>query len=315
MLDGVVVRAYSGFYYVQLAGGETGATVECTLRGKFRQRTSGEKVRVKKSRGSAGKVVESAPVALVGDRVKVRMVDSDHGVIEAIEERSSELTRPALANVEQVVIVFAVTNPEPNLALVDRLLTVVAAQELEIILCFNKIDLADPQVSETLVLMYKRAGYRVIPTSAKKGTNVVLLREALQGRLSTFAGPSGVGKSALLNAVSPGHGLVTGQVSEKIHRGKHTTRYAQLLPLEGGGWVADTPGFSQLELAGISPEELSFLFPEFEPFIGQCRFHPCFHDQEPGCAVKKALQGGGITPLRYEHYLEFMQELRAQKVW
>lgn len=314
MQDGVVVRAYSGFYYVQLAGREAEAPVECTLRGRFRQHSPEEKIRAG-GRG-VGKAANSAtPVALVGDRVKVRLADSTHGVIEAIQERRSELARPALANVEQVVVVFAVTSPEPNLALVDRLLAVVAARDLQIILCFNKIDLTDRQASKALALIYEGAGYRVLLTSAKKGANIGRLREALQGRLSTFAGPSGVGKSALLNAVCPGHQLVTGEVSDKIRRGRHTTRYAQLLPLEGGGWVADTPGFSQLELSGLSPEELSFLFPEYEPYLGECRFQPCFHDQEPDCAVKKALQDGKINPIRYGHYLEFLKELRAQKPW
>ncbi len=283
-MNGVVVRTYSGFCYVDIEGD----IWECRLRGKFRL--------TKQS-------------VLAGDRVKVKETADKKGVIEEVLPRATRLDRPAVANVEQVVIVFACRDPAPQTELLDRILVQAEAADISPVICFNKSDLVEDEYLEGLVADYRKTGYRVIPTSTVSGTGVDQLRECLHGRITVLAGPSGAGKSSLLNAVHPGFSLKTGKVSDKIGRGRHTTRYAELLETEPGSMVVDSPGFSSLYLPEIDKESLPELFPDFLEHLDRCKFNGCLHRAEPECAVKKAVKVGHISEKRYEHYLIFLEEL------
>ncbi len=281
-MDGVIIKAYGGFYFVRAVDRE----LKCTIRGKVRRQY--------------GQV-------LVGDRVRVVETGDGQGVVEALLLRRCALTRPPVANVDQAVIIFSFTEPEPNAVLLDRFLVQAQAAGVDPVICFNKLDLAGP--GECAILEhYERAGHPLLQVSAKTGANIERLREILRGRISVFAGPSGVGKSSLLNALQPGLKLKTGEVSRKLKRGRHTTRHVELIPL-AGGFVADTPGFSSLQLPPMSRQELAGYFPEFTAVGEQCRFADCLHRDEPGCAVKQAVQLGRLSPLRYRHYLEFLDEV------
>lgn len=281
-----MVRAYGGYYYVRDGREEW----ECSLRGRFRH----EKQQV-----------------LVGDRVQLRPRHGHAGVIETVLPRRSALVRPPVANVDQAVIVFAVREPDPNPGLLERFLITAAMNDIEPLICFNKVDLTkDGQVE--LVSRY-RESYRVAVTSAKTGEGLGRLREALRGRVSVFAGPSGVGKSTILNALLPDLKLKTGEISEKLKRGRHTTRHVELISLPEGGLVADTPGFSSLDLPDLKPEDLSEYFPEMDEYAARCYFTGCLHNKEPGCAVKEAVEKGRMEEARYRQYLEFLQELKERK--
>ncbi len=282
-----MIKAYSGFYYVRV--GDT--LFECSLRGRFRK----EKQNV-----------------ITGDRVKINILKDDKGVIEEILPRDSQLIRPPIANVEQVIIIMAVRDPNPDLKLLDRLLILAQAAEISPALCFNKAELVERSQVEEMAHIYLSLGYPVVITSALEGWGLDDLRRLLLDKVSVFAGPSGVGKSSLLNALQPGLALKTGQVSDKIGRGKHTTRHVELLPLEIGGLVADTPGFSTLYLPEITPEELGTFFPEIQEYQGGCRFKGCLHHNEPQCGVKDALEAGEIDNRRYQHYLELLAEVKAK---
>ncbi|HEY3315889.1 MAG TPA: ribosome small subunit-dependent GTPase A, partial [Bacillota bacterium] len=231
------------------------------------------------------------------------------GYIETIVPRTTELRKPPVANVDQAAIVFTLRDPDKNLALVDRFLVMVERKGLGIILCLNKCDLLSEEEIAEAVRYYEGSGYRIIPTSAKWSVNLETLRETFAGRTTVLAGQSGVGKSTLLNALIPGAGLSTGELSRKVGRGTHTTRNVRLLRA-WGGLVADTPGFTQVELEGLPVRGLADLFPEFRPCEGYCRFDGCLHDREPGCAVKEAVAEGRIDGQRYQHYLEFLSEAR-----
>jgi ribosome biogenesis GTPase len=284
MLEGVIIRTYAGFYYVKVHQD----LWECKVRGRFKQ--TGERI-------------------LPGDRVQVLEISSGKGMIEKVLPRIRELTRPAVANVEQVIVVMSFINPEANLGLLDRLLVLSEVESLDPVIVFNKMDLVLEVVQNDLVLMYKKAGYPVIAVSAKKGLGISELKDCLKDRISILAGPSGVGKSSLLNAVQPGLGLRTGEVSRKIGTGRHTTRFVELLPLAEGGLVADSPGFSVLALPPMKREELSSYFRELDELTGRCRFNSCLHRSEPDCKVKLAVQEGLIDNRRYQSYLLFLQEV------
>jgi ribosome biogenesis GTPase len=288
MLSGVVVKTYSGYYYVQ--SGEKVTT--CTLRGRF-----------KKERFSL----------LVGDEVIYSASGEDKGVIEEIMPRRSMLKRPMVANVEQVVLTFAAVNPDINTALVDRFLVLAESSGLEIVLCINKIDLADISELTPIIEIYRSIGYPLILTSVKAGGGIDELRDKLFDRITVFAGPSGAGKSSLLNALQPGLALVTGEVSHKIGRGKHTTRYAELMSLAGGGFVVDTPGFSLTEFSDVSESDLAHFFPDIIAVAPGCKFTTCLHLREPQCAVKQAVTDGHIARERYKSYLEVLHEIRENK--
>ncbi|HWR44791.1 ribosome small subunit-dependent GTPase A [Sporomusa sp.] len=288
MLKGIVVKAYNSYYYIQSGS----KIVTCNLRGRF-----------KKERFSL----------LVGDEVTYTLTGPDKGVIEEILPRRSMLKRPMVANVDQVVLTFAAINPNINPALVDKFLVIAEFSELEIVLCINKIDLADSEQVAKLAERYEQIGYRVLTVSAKIGTGVDTLRSLLYDKISVFAGPSGAGKSTILNAVQPGLELMTGEVSHKIGRGKHTTRFAELLPVTGGGFVVDTPGFSFTEFNDIEEAHLMDYFPDISRIAPECKFSTCLHYKEPQCAVKQATSDGRIHPERYQSYLEILTEIRESK--
>lgn len=287
--QGVITAAYGGFYYVQ--PDQSGHIFECKPRGKLK--LSGDRL-------------------LVGDRVNVSL-EGSVGVIEEVLPRKKILIRPAIANVDQVVLVFALRNPDFNPFLADRFLLLAESNDLDILICLNKSDLVPPRTARQVGERFTKAGYRVLETSAIHNVGQRRLRSLLGGRVSVLAGPSGAGKSALLNMIEPGFKLVSGEVSEKIGRGRHTTRYARLLPLKAGGFVADTPGFTQLDLDFASSGELADLFPEFQPLRSNCRFNGCLHQSEPGCAVREAVESGTVDSLRYQHYLKFLEEIRERE--
>lgn len=286
--SGIVMKAYSGYYYVQTSE----EMVTCTLRG-----------RLKKERFTL----------LVGDEVEYSKTDIGKGVIENILPRRTMLKRPMIANVDQVLLTFAAVTPNLNPLVVDRFLIVAELSQLDIVLCINKIELADKEQLALLCDSYKKIGYEVILVSAKENIGIEKLRSYLDQHITVLAGPSGVGKSTILNAIEPGLKLVTGEVSEKIGRGKHTTRYAQLLAVTSGGLVVDTPGFSFTEFNDVEPAEIAECFPEIVKFADQCKFSTCLHDHEPQCAVKKAVQDGLMSKERYSSYREVLAEIKANK--
>lgn len=285
-MEGILLRRYGGFYYVE----SEGDVLTCRARGRLKR--EGE--------------------LLPGDRVEVTVLGPGEGVIEGVRPRSTLLERPSVANVEQAIIVFSLSTPPPDLELLDRLLFLSSVKGIRAVIVWNK---ADEALKEHLELpgLYRQIGYQGLIASARTGQGVDGLQEILSGRLSTFAGPSGVGKSSLLNAIHPALNLRTGEVSVKSGRGRHTTRHAELIRLPGGGWVADTPGFSRLDLPSIDHQEVAAHFPEMETYIGRCRFNSCLHRCEPGCAVVAAAAMGEITRHRYEHYLKFLEEIIAKE--
>jgi len=250
---------------------------------------------------------------LVGDQVEYKVSSGNKGVIETILPRSSLLKRPLVANVNQVVLTFACHNPDYTLAMIDRFLVLAEASQLHSVLCFNKLDLADASQLRTVAELYRSSGYPVVLAAARQNNGIDELRLLLHDRITVFAGPSGVGKSTLLNAIDPALLLKTGAISEKIGRGKHTTRHAELLPLAGGGFVVDTPGFSFTEFIDMPEEAVKGCFPEFYNLTQPCKFSTCLHDSEPQCRVKAAAIQGIISASRYQNYLDILHEVQANK--
>ena len=291
MLNGKIIKGIGGFYYVDTNQG----LYECRARGIFRK---------------------NKITPLVGDRVSISVVDEENkkGVVEEIEDRDTELVRPPIANVDKALIVFAIKNPSPNLSLLDRFIVLAEKENLEIVIVFTKVDLdTDGDILEELKDIYETSGYKVIPVSNKEKLNIDKIKEELKESTVVFAGPSGVGKSSLLNEVDKNFELKTGEVSDKIKRGKHTTRHAELLKLECGGMVADTPGFSSLTLDDIDESELKEYFIEFENH-DECRFGSrCIHENEPSCSVKEAVENGEISKKRYDSYIQLLNEIRSGK--
>ena len=291
MINGKIIKGIGGFYYVDTENG----LYECRARGIFRK---------------------NKITPLVGDRVSISVVDEENkkGVVEEIEERDTELVRPPIANVDKALIVFAIKNPSPNLSLLDRFIVLAEKENLEIVIVFTKVDLdTDGELLGELKDSYEVSGYKVISVSNKLKLNIDKIKEELKENTVVFAGPSGVGKSSLLNEVDKNFELKTGEVSDKIKRGKHTTRHAELLKLECGGMVADTPGFSSLTLDDIDESELKEYFIEFDKY-DECRFGSrCIHENEPSCAVKEAVENGDISKKRYESYIQLLNEIRSGK--
>jgi ribosome biogenesis GTPase / thiamine phosphate phosphatase len=309
--DGIVTRAGRGLYTVQT---DTGRIFPCRLRGNLKKRftyseTASHVRRVEKVK----KLAETDPIA-VGDRVSITVGDSGiEGVIEQVHPRRKALVRRSgnererqtlVANLELAVIVFSAAEPRPDLFKLDRFLVLAEDSELEILIILNKADLAEPSELTEALVEYRAVGYEILTTSRITGEGIPELRAALKGRLSAFCGPSGVGKSSLLNAVQPGLRLKTGEISEITHAGRHTTVRAELLTLEIGGWVADTPGLRQVEFWDLLPEDVAFCFPELEPLMGHCKFPNCRHRKEPGCAVRAAVDDNRVSPRRYQSYLQ-----------
>lgn len=290
MTDGIIIKALSGFYYV-----DTGTELlECKARGRFR-------------------LDGTSP--LVGDRVRCSPEGKGRGRIDSVYERRNWFVRPAVANVDALVFVAANVNPVTDPFLVDRVSVIAAEAGCELIVCVNKTDLDD---GAELCEVFSGAGFTVISTSAETGDGIERLREAIGGKVCAFTGNSGVGKSSILNALLPGVGIETGEVSERLGRGRHTTRHVELYDIGGGTFAADTPGFASFDLEMMEPipkERLQYDFPEFEPYIGRCRFNNCAHLREPGCAVTQAVSAGRIAPGRYRSY-QRLYELSAQhKPW
>ncbi len=290
-MQGKIVKGIAGFYYVHTA--ETG-TYECKAKGIFRK----EKIK-----------------PLVGDNVTFELLDPEErtGNITAILARKNVLVRPAVANVDQALVIFAADKPKPNFNLLDRFLIMMEYQQVETVICFNKQELVLSEELEKLRSVYQECGYRIIFASAAEQKGLGEIHEILKGRTTTVAGPSGVGKSSLINRLSPEAEMETGVLSEKIDRGKHTTRHSQLLHIEGQTYIVDTPGFSSLYLMGFEKEELKSYFREFAAYEPYCRFQGCSHIHEPDCGVKKALEQGRISPIRYGNYKMLYEELKGIK--
>ncbi len=290
-MKGRIVKGIAGFYYVDVP--EKGI-YECKARGVFRNQ-------------------EIKP--LVGDYAEIDVTDEEAmaGQITAILPRFNELIRPAVANVDQAVVLFAAAKPAPNLALLDHFLVMMQRNHVQTILVFNKSDAASARKMEELAQIYAGCGCRVLFISAKNGEGTEEVRSLLKGRTTVFAGPSGVGKSTLMNAILPEAGMQTGEISQKIGRGRHMTRHAELFQVGENTYLFDTPGFSSFGVWGLEPEELRYYMPEFAPYEGKCRFDGCLHDREPDCAVKEALEAGEISRARYDSYLQMLEILRQAK--
>ncbi|MDQ7094758.1 ribosome small subunit-dependent GTPase A [Desulfosporosinus sp. PR] len=292
MIEGVLLKGYGGFYYVYAED----RVWECSLRGRFRIKDQD---------------------FLPGDRVRILPEGDSKARIESVEPRLNFLTRPTVANVDQALLVFAMTSPKPDLNLLDRLLIQVADSEIKPLLVFTKLDKYLEETVQTdsegrylIADVYRQIGYTVFEVSNKTGIGIQELRNHLTEKISVLAGPSGSGKSSLFNALSNGKQLKTGEISQKSKRGRHTTRHVELMVC-AGGLVADTPGFSSLFLPKMKREDLADYFPEFAERRGECRFSSCLHDKEPNCAIKAALEKGEISGTRYEHYRVFLQEVIA----
>ena len=235
------------------------------------------------------------------------------GNVVGLLPRENELIRPAVANIDQALVVFAITKPKPHFNLLDRFLVMMESKKIPIILCFNKKDIAEEKEIRELEEIYESCGYRIIFTSAKEEENIKLVKEVLQGKTTAVAGPSGVGKSSLINLFQSAIQMETGSISEKIERGKHTTRHSELIPIDEESYIMDTPGFSSLYVNAFEKEELKYYFPEFEQYEGLCKFNGCDHIHEPNCAVKQAVEEGKIHRVRYENYMEMYKELQEKR--
>ena len=288
-LTGLIVKALSGFYYVD-AGDEF---LECRARGKFRK--NGES-------------------PLVGDRVTVRM-EQGKGTVQTILPRRNRFLRPAVANVDALVILASRSIPVTEPFLIDRMTVIALRQGVEPIVCVNKTDLEDPA---PLAELYRAAGFSTVCTSAETGEGIEDLRSLIAGKTVAFTGNTGVGKSAILQRLCPELRIETGEVSQKLGRGRHTTRHVELFPIGEKSYVVDTPGFSSFELELMEPvpkEELAELFPDFRPFLGRCRFPDCAHRKEPDCPVRDAVSAGQIRPTRYHSYLKLYEAAEQIKPW
>lgn len=290
MIEGIIVKALSGFYYVAADG----KLIDCKARGRFR-------------------LDGSSP--LVGDRVCCTVDAGGKGRVDEVKERKNWFIRPAVANIDTLVFVAANTNPVTDPFLVDRFSVIAAEAGCELVVCINKTDI-DP--GDALFEIFTKAGFPVVRTSAETGEGIDELRSLLMGKISAFSGNSGVGKSSILNALLPGANIKTAEVSEKLGRGKHTTRHVELYALDGDTYIADTPGFASLDVTMtnvILKEQLQFDFPDFAPYLDKCRFHDCAHLKEPECAVREAVASGKIAETRYRSYAR-LYELSAQhKFW
>lgn len=288
--SGRIIKALSGFYYVRA---DSGALVECRARGKFRK----ERI---------------SP--LVGDRVDFSM-ERGEGMIEAIAPRHNSFIRPAVSNLDALVILASGANPVTDPFLIDRVAAIAGDRNVPVLLCVNKIDLND---GTDLIGIYRRAGFAVFPTSTVTGEGIAELCRAISGKTVAFTGNSGVGKSSILNCLDPDFAIPTGEVSEKLGRGRHTTRHVELFTLADGTCVIDTPGFSsfdteQMEL--VLKENLQYAFPDFAPYLGKCRYHDCAHIKEPDCAVLQALHDGAIEPTRHASYVRLYESAKQINLW
>ncbi|WP_339324185.1 ribosome small subunit-dependent GTPase A [Paenibacillus sp. FSL W8-0194] len=301
MPEGVIVKALSGYYYVKplengMAASGGGDAIQCRARGIFKKK---------------------GVTPLVGDHIRYSHTENGEGMVDEILPRRSELIRPPVANVDLAVLVFSVREPDLNLQLLDKFLVHIEHAGLDTVICLTKQDLlAEAKGEDPVALvqsLYENIGYQVIVSSSRLGLGTELLTERLKGQISVFSGQSGVGKSSLLNRLVPGLELETSAISMKLGRGKHTTRHVELIELPGGGFVADTPGFSQLDFLELGVEELSTCFREFASLAEGCKFRGCSHTHEPGCKVREAVENGNVAASRYEHYVQFLTEMKDKK--
>jgi len=308
LLDGLIIKAQSGFFTVHTDDGD----FVCRVRGRLKRKR------------------RDTDLVAVGDRVRISLTEAGSGMIEEIVERERALTRLApsgrdfrrwdrdgylsergqviVANLDQAVFVFSCAEPSPRLRMLDRLLVGAEVQQIPAVICANKVDLMGYREARSLFGIYEEIGYPVLYTSALLGDRVDELHNMLRGKVSALVGPSGAGKTSLLNAIQPGLGLRVQEVSQATTKGRHTTVVPQLVPLDVGGWVADTPGLRVLALFDLDPEELDAYFPDIAPFVTHCRFSDCTHAVEPGCAVRQAVEEGRVSEHRYESYVRLREE-------
>lgn len=290
MAEGRIVKALSGFYYVE--AGE--ALVACRARGKFRH--TGE-------------------TPLVGDLARYTLTGTGEGVVDALLPRRNRFSRPPIANIDQMVIVASGAVPVTDPFLIDRMTAIAVHAGARALIVVNK---ADQDRAETLTGIYQKAGFPTVLTSAVTGEGIEQLKEELRGRFSVFTGNSGVGKSSILNALCPALAIPTGEISQKLGRGRHTTRHVEIFKTPGGAMIADTPGFAAFDLENMEltdPEKLPYAFPDFAPYIDSCRFVGCSHTKERGCGVLEALAAGKICPSRHRSYVRLYEQLKSVNAW
>ena len=290
-MQGKIIKGIAGFYYIHA---ENGQVYECKAKGAFRK----QKIK-----------------PLVGDMVRIAVLDeAEHlGNVEEILPRKNELIRPAVANIDMALVIFAAAKPEPNFNLLDRFLCMMEFQNVPVTICFNKTDLVDEEKIEEYRRIYEPAGYRLMSTCTRTGEGVDAVKALLHGKTTTVAGPSGVGKSSLINALQSDVQMQTGVISDKIDRGKHTTRHSEIVPVMEDSYLMDTPGFSSMDVPGFEKEDLWTCFPEFREYEPYCKFQGCSHINEPDCGVKEALAEGKISSVRYENYKLLYEELKNMK--
>ena len=283
------MRSYSGYYYVDCAG----VMITCKVKGHMKQKRFS---------------------LCTGDRVQLEVNPDkvDEGMITAVLPRSNYLERPTVANLDMLVITLALVQPDFSFLIMDKLLVLAEAATVSVLLVLTKADLTTEEQSEAVASVYRKIGYETFVISSKTGQGIDALRQRLQGKITAFGGPSGVGKSSALNAIQPGVLRTTGEISSKISRGKHTTRYTELIPFNGG-YLADTPGFGNVLMENLEPETLPACFPEFRQFEATCKFSPCSHTHEPVCGVKDAVRENRVAPSRYASYLSILEELKENK--
>ena len=290
-MQGKIVKGIAGFYYVHIPGK---GVYECKAKGVFRK---------------------DKRKPLVGDNVEIQILKEEEkkGNIEQLLPRKSELIRPAVANIDQALVIFSIVKPQPNFNLLDRFLIMMEQQKIPCIICFNKADIDTEDEGNAYEAIYQGCGYQTLKVSAKEGQGIEQLKALLRGKTTTVAGPSGVGKSSLVNELQSGIKMETGDISVKIERGKHTTRHSELIAIEEDTYILDTPGFSSLGLFDMEKEDLAGFYPEFDKYECYCKFGGCAHISEPVCGIKDAVTDGEISALRYENYKLLYEELKERR--
>ncbi|SFR95637.1 ribosome small subunit-dependent GTPase A [Anaeromicropila populeti] len=290
-MTGKIIKGIAGFYYIHTSEDRV---YECKAKGIFRNR------KIK---------------PLVGDNVEIDVVDEGNRIGNIIDvlERKNELIRPAVANVDQAMVIFAASQPEPNFNLLDRFLIMMSRQKVPCIICFNKSDIVDGEELKLLEETYWKCGFDIVFISALTGEGFDQIKQRIENKTTVLAGPSGVGKSTLINLIKPEANMETGEISRKIERGRHTTRHSELFHVSGSTYIMDTPGFTSLYIDNMEKEELRNYFVEFDEFEPYCKFNGCAHINEPGCGVKEALEQGHISKIRYDNYVFLYNELKDKK--